>query len=126
MLCVCNEKLKYPATVKKTAVHSATEYIKDNFIYDITLKDIANAAHLSPMYLRELFVKEMKMSPHEYIIKKRIGKAKELLALNVQTISEVATLSGFSSQSYFDYIFKKRTGMTPKQFKAKNNELYFK
>ena len=92
--------------------------MNDNFTYEITLNDIAEAVHLSPIYLRELFISEMGMSPHNYILNKRIKKAKELLIINLSSISEIATLSGFSSQSYFDYVFKKHTGMTPKQFRA--------
>lgn len=121
MIYVYNEKVERKAVGRNAAVLNAIEYMNDNFTYEITLNDIAEAVHLSPIYLRELFTSEMGMSPHNYILNKRIKKAKELLIINLSSISEIATLSGFSSQSYFDYVFKKHTGMTPKQFRAEES-----
>ena len=125
MLCKTSSKTEQTQKGSSEAVVSALEYLNDNYLSDITLKDIAEYVHLSPIYFRNLFVNEMGISPHTYILNKRIEKSKKLLALNYSSMSDVAQSCGFSSQSYFNYVFKKVVGITPKQFKIENNNLYF-
>lgn len=126
LLCKTSGKAENSSSTRNSAVVSALEYLNDNYLQEISLKDIAAYVHLSPVYFRELFVNETGISPHTYILNKRIEKAKRLLELNCSSMSEVALSSGFSSQAYFNYVFKKQTGITPKQFKIENNNLYFR
>lgn len=125
MLSKTSAKSESLSSGKSEPVVNALQYLNDNYLQDISLNDIAKYVHLSPIYFRELFVKETGVSPHTYILNKRINQAKTLLKLNCTSMSEVAISSGFSSQSYFNYVFKKQTGITPKQYKINNNNLYF-
>ena len=57
--------------------------------------------------------------PFEYLLTKRINNAKFLLAATDKSFSDIAYNSGFSSQTYMTYVFKKKTSCTPMQYKKK-------
>ena len=95
----------------------AIEYIDRNFKEDIKLDDISNAVGLTPVYLHKLFFKTTGQTPHQLLLEKRLNMAKELLAGSDMSLVNVAAESGFSSQSYFNAVFKKHCGMTPLAFR---------
>lgn len=99
------------------AIKDALTYIEENFHKDISLDEISNSVHLSKIYFHNFFKKEIGETPHSYIQKKRIEKAKQLLASSDSSFSEIAELCGFNSQSYLNYIFKKQTGKTLSEYK---------
>lgn len=107
-------KYKIPET---PALQTALEYINDNYCTDITLQEVAAYAGLNPTYLSSLFKKEMEINFSDYITEKRITQAKFLLKNSNATIVDIAGTLGFQSQSYFSNVFKKYTGMTPKQYR---------
>ena len=107
-------KYKIPET---PALQTALEYINDNYCKEITLQEVAAYAGLNPAYLSSLFKKEMKINFSDYITDKRITQAKFLLKNSNATIVDIAGTLGFQSQSYFSNVFKKYTGMTPKQYR---------
>jgi YesN/AraC family two-component response regulator len=93
-----------------------------NFIFNqvyenITLSQLSELVKLTPNYLSSLFKKETGISLSEYIQKVKIDEAKYLLSLTPYSLSEICTLLNFTDQSYFIKVFKKFTGVTPKQFK---------
>lgn len=96
-----------------------------NFIFshiyeDITLSQLSKAVNLNPNYLSGLFKKEVGMTISNYIQKERIEEAKKLLILTDNSLSEICTLLNFGAQSYFSTIFKRFTGVTPKEYKHLN------
>ncbi|OIK15369.1 AraC family transcriptional regulator [Bacillus sp. MUM 116] len=103
---------KYTATVT-----ACQHYIYNNLYGEITLDDLAQMCHLSPNYLSSLFKKEVGISISEYIQQQRVDEAKKLLVLTNYPISDIGTWLNFNDQSYFIKIFKKYTGLTPRQFK---------
>lgn len=98
-------------------VLQAIEYIDRNFKEDIKLDDVSNAVGLTPVYLHKLFYKTTGQTPHQLLLEKRLTMAKELLAGSDMSLVNVAAESGFSSQSYFNAVFKKHYGMTPLAFR---------
>ena len=72
---------------------------------------------MSRRYLSTKFKKETGMTLSQYIQEQKIGKAKSLLKSTDRSILEIATYLGFSSQGYFQNVFKKLTGMTPKDYR---------
>ena len=98
-------------------VLQAIEYIERNYKDDIKLEDISNAVGLSPVYLHKLFYKTTGQTPHQLLLEKRLGRSKELLAGSDMSLVNVAAESGFSSQSYFNAVFKKHYGITPLTFR---------
>lgn len=95
----------------------AMEYIDRNYKEDINLEDISDAVGLSPVYLHKLFLKATGQTPHQLLLKKRLTMAKELLASSDMSLVNVAAECGFSSQSYFNAVFKKHFGITPLTFR---------
>ena len=103
-------------------IRKAKEYIDINYTNDsISLKSTAEHVGLSPTYLSALFKREMKQNFTEYLTEVRVRKAKELLCGTSKLICEIAYEVGFRDYRYFSQIFKKNTGMTPRQFQASAN-----
>ena len=105
-------------------VLQAIEYIDRNFKEDIKLGDISNAVGLTPVYLHKLFYKTTGQTPHQLLLEKRLAMAKELLAGSDMSLVNVAAESGFSSQSYFNAVFKKHCGVTPLAFRQNAFQRY--
>ena len=96
------------------------EYISHHLHNPITLEDLAKETDLNAAYLSVLFKKEIGMTAVEFIQAQRIEEAKNLLRFSERRIAEISSHLAFSSQSYFTSVFRRHTGMTPKQYR----ELY--
>lgn len=81
------------------------------------LDDIAEKMGISPTYLSRLFSKEKGMPLQEYVLKVRVDRAANLLTYSDSSIAEIGDYVNFPSQSYFGRVFKKYTGLTPKQYR---------
>jgi len=97
------------------AVRSVTLYIEEHYQERITLKQIADKLGMNTSYLGQLFKRETDESFADYINNYRIGKAKELLSDPRYKVYEVAEKVGFTDYNYFLKIFKKITGISPKE-----------
>ncbi len=101
----------------------AVSFIRTNYMHKITLDDVADHIYLSPSYLSRIFKEEMKTSFNSYLNAVRIEKSKILLLSEQLSIVEIAELVGFFDQSYFNKVFKKTTGTTPKKFREQKRNL---
>lgn len=99
-------------------ISAAVKYIDNNINQKITLDELAEEVHLSKYYLSHLFQQIMDISPNRYIIERRIRYAKTLLISSSLTIAEIAREAGFDNAMYFSNIFKRRVGMTPKNYRS--------
>ena len=100
----------------------AIGYIQKHYMEDLPLNTVASAVYVSEYYLSHLFRKEMNLTFSDYVAKVRINKAREFLREDASArIQEVADKTGFSDPNYFAKIFKKHTGVSPKEYQA-----YFK
>ena len=95
----------------------AKRYIDANYSKNITLDLLAEITHINKFYLAHSFTEYLGQSPISYLTYKRLSASKELLTSSNLSIAQVASSTGFSSQSYFSQIFLKETGMTPKQYR---------
>jgi AraC-like DNA-binding protein len=95
---------------------SAKVYIDNNYQQSINLKQISQKAFLSRFHFHRLFRRIYKKTPHEYLTRKRIDKAKELLSENKQ-VSQVCNEIGFESISSFSILFKKEIGFAPQYYR---------
>lgn len=115
-----NEAFK-PEQVKHVDLLSkAISYISTNYMHKISLEDVAEHIYLSSSYLCKIFKEEMKMNFSSYLNKVRVEKGKILLLSEQLTITEIAILVGFCDQSYFNKVFKKITGLTPKKYREQS------
>lgn len=95
------------------------EYSNRNFNKDITLESVANEVGLSSQYLSKVFKEKCGTNFIDYITTKRLEFAENLLKKGVLNIKQVSKMSGYEDSNYFCKIFKKDTGLSPKQFRAK-------
>lgn len=106
-------------------IESYTELIQKAivFIYEhskakISLKDVAAALHVNACYLSSIFKKETGKSLTVFITELKVEEAKRLLESTAFPITTICYEIGFDNPSYFTEVFKKVTGMTPKDYKA--------
>lgn len=100
----------------------AQEYIQNQYSQDISVIDIAEAAGISEGHLRRCFKKEMNINVVNYLADYRLGRAKELMKNGRGNIDEIWKKTGFTSGQYFSYVFKKKEGITPREYMRMIND----
>ena len=100
-------------------VDKAKSYIGEHLSDDLSVSKIAEHLYVTPNYLSRLFKKFTGMGCNEYIVHKRIEKAKILLeTTNIKT-SKIAEMVGYNDPNYFSLAIKKHTGMSPTKYRMK-------
>ncbi len=94
-------------------------FIDGHFDTPIQLEEIAQHVYVSPYHFHRLFTKVYRITPHQYITKKRVEKAKQLLKTGTVTLSGICAGIGFESYGSFSLLFKKHSGLPPKTYQAK-------
>lgn len=102
-------------------VDAATQYINQHLTEDLTVFTLAEQFHVARNYFSRLFKKEMGEGCNEYITRKRIERAKQLLANSRLKTYEIAEQIGYHDTNYFSLAFKKNTGLSPKDFRDRQN-----
>ncbi len=92
-------------------------YIDSHYSQNITLDFLSNLTYMNKFHLVHTFTKQIGLSPINYAINKRIQEAKNLLATTSYSIRDIASIVGFCNSSYFSQMFKKVTGVTPKNYR---------
>ena len=118
--------LQMYAKPRTTPIVKAMDYMNEHMNEQIRVETLAEVTGYSTNYFQDLFRKLTNETPQKYLLRQRIGKAKQLLADSEYSLSEIAQQCGFSSQSYFGAIFKKETGYTPMQFRRRSFARYMK
>lgn len=108
----------FDAPLKKAnlKVERAAQYINEHFLQAIRLEDICQAANLSEAYLIRAFEQHYHMTPHAYLINRRIQHAQAQLREG-DAIADIAQQSGFADQAHFQRVFKKHLAATPGQYR---------
>ena len=104
-----------PKSNNHEVIEHTLRYINENLSSSLTLEGLASEAKFSPIYFHRLFKSSTGKTLHEYIEDQRIKKALNLLLSTDMTLAQISYECGFSSQSYFSYAFKRRTGLTPRK-----------
>ncbi len=94
-------------------IAKADAYIRAHFRENISREDVASVACITPNYLSKQFHNKKGMNLREYINHIRIDEAKRLLLTTNLSVSEVAGMVGYDNISYFSTVFRKRTGISP-------------
>ena len=97
----------------------AVDHMHSHLGQDLSLQSIAEAAGLSTFHFSRLFKRSAGLSPHQYLIRLRLERARELLLRSRASMAEIALQSGFCDQSHFAMHFKRVYGVTPKAFTRK-------
>ena len=98
-------------------INMCQNHIYTHLYEDITVPKLAELVKMNPNYLSNMFKKEVGLSIIEYIHHAKVDEAKSLIMYSNQPLSEISSLLNFHDQSYFTKVFKKCTGVTPKQYK---------
>jgi YesN/AraC family two-component response regulator len=99
------------------AITVCMDYIYDNLHTKLTLNELADAAGLSVSYLSKLFRQEVGMTAMEYITRKRVQAAENMLKYSEFSCLAISDYLCFSSESHFIQVFRKYTGYTPKRYR---------
>lgn len=108
------EQLFVPKYSKK--VEEIILYLQNHYQENITLTDIAEHVGITPLYVSQLFKKEVGMNLMTYLTKCRIGEAKKLLKTGNYKVYEVSEMVGYQTVQYFSNCFKKETGKKPSEY----------
>lgn len=117
----CCEKVseKLSRNRPEIAVHMVQLYIEEHLKdHTLSIESAAQTVHFSVSYLRQIFKEVTGENFNEYLIRKRMEKAGELLQNTSMKISDIAESCGYDNQRYFASSFKKFYGCTPTDFKS--------
>lgn len=108
-----------PARSDKNArlMRQVQTYLEANYQNDISLDGLARTLDFSPYYLSKLFKQHFGVSFIEYLTDLRVRAAKEYLADPTKNVREVGQLVGYPNGNYFVKMFKKKTGLTPTEYR---------
>ncbi|MDG4880325.1 AraC family transcriptional regulator [Mesorhizobium sp. WSM4884] len=95
------------------------EFLGQNFSRKLSLAEMAAVCGLSPYHFVRAFSKTFGVPPHQYVLGLRLDFAEKLLVDRRMSITDIADLSGFSSQSHFTTMMKKYRNATPRQVRAR-------
>jgi len=114
-----------PSMLKyQSVIHKALGFIKENFTDpDISLNVVADVVNLSPSHFSTIFSQSLGQTFIDYLTECRLRHAKELLAQTDEKLSTIAMDIGYNDPNYFSYLFKKREGLTPKEFRRNNTRV---
>ncbi|MEO1131547.1 MAG: AraC family transcriptional regulator [Cyanobacteria bacterium J06639_1] len=102
--------------ISRGHIQPAIDFIEASLTDDFSLDELAAIAGLSKFHFSRLFKQALGLSPHQYVIQRRVERAAIALRRGENTILQVAHHFGFADQSHFTRAFKKVKGVTPKQF----------
>jgi AraC-like DNA-binding protein len=111
---VIHPKTKHPK------INTVMHYVRENYQKRLTVEEIANEVGFSKEYLSTKFHQITGITLPTYINQQKITEAKQLLHFTTMSLSEISEYLSFSSQSYFQTIFKKISGDTPMEYRLKN------
>ncbi len=103
-------------SVTESKIHSAKEFILNNYQFPISVIDISKNSQVTPNYLANIFTKHEKMSPKQFLTKTRMEKAAVLISTGVYKINEVGKMVGYPNQLHFSNEFKKYYGVSPSKY----------
>jgi AraC family transcriptional regulator len=99
-------------------VRQAMDHIRDELHRNLSLKEIAGAVGLSPFHFSRLFKRSTGLSPHQYVMRQRVERARQLILRGELPLAVVATEAGFCDQSHMTLHFRRICGITPSAYAA--------
>lgn len=112
-----SQLLLVPENITDTRVIIAKQYIDQNILKNISCEDVAKECYISSRHLNRLFIEHEHLSVKEYINAKKIAEIEKMLKISKITLKEISDYFGFCNEYYLNTFFKKKTGMTPGEYR---------
>lgn len=106
------------SALPKWRLKRVTGFVDAHLAETVTLADLAEAAGLTRMHFAAQFRVATGLRPHEYLLRRRVARAQELLAVPGASLVDVALSVGFQTQAHFTTVFKRFTGQTPHRWRC--------
>ncbi|NLM44907.1 MAG: helix-turn-helix transcriptional regulator [Clostridiales bacterium] len=107
-----NKPRGYKENIKKVI-----DYMNENYTTGVSCAELSKLINMDKYRFIRIFKKQMDKTPYEYLLDLKIEKAKIMLKAKDYTITEISMICGFSSHSHFTYTFRKRTGLSPSEYR---------
>ena len=98
-------------------IMNAARFISENYMRPLSTQEVARAVGFSPNYLSRRFRQSAGIGLHEYIVFVRLHHAAQELIATFDSITDIALRCGFSDSNYFKDSFKKKYGVTPREYR---------
>ncbi len=108
----------YKGAIAPRRLRLVLDHIEENLACDLSLAELAVVAAMSPCRFARAFRESMGLPPHQFVLRKRIARARALLEAGSAPLSEISASLGFDSQSHFTDVFRKLVGTTPAAYRA--------
>ncbi len=112
---VLTKQMRRPLTLGNW--HEFAEFIDAHLGMPLTVMDLAARVGLSPSHFSRAFSASLKVTPHCYLMSRRLNKAQELLASSNMPLADIALAAGFADQSHLSRRFREHVGLTPGSFR---------
>src|SRR5207247_741913 len=119
--CHSSRPVKFRRPNKRLSDHRLRQifiYIEDNLAENILLRDLAAVVGLSVSHFKILFREAVGLSPHQYVIRRRVERAKTLLGEGQLSIGQIAIETGFANQSHLGRHMHRMMGVSPRVLRA--------
>jgi AraC family transcriptional regulator len=93
------------------------DFVQAHLDQDLSLESLAQQTGFSPYHFTRLFRQATGESPHQFVLRQRIERARHLLKEKEVPLAHVAKESGFADQSHFTQVFKRHFGLTPRAYR---------
>jgi AraC family transcriptional regulator len=117
---LCNAGLRSPAPsgpLSKQQIDRVVDFVEANLQHGISLAKLAELAGQSQFHFSRGFKRTVGLSPVQYVMARRLERAREHLRLSDMTVAEVAAAVGFNGISQFSRAFSRSMGMTPSEYR---------
>lgn len=94
------------------------DYVEAHLPEDIHLSDLAKTAGMSAFYFARVFKNSTGMTPHHYLLRRRIDRAKDMLRNSDRSVFEIGVRVGYSDRKHFRTLFRREVGASPTDFRA--------
>jgi AraC family transcriptional regulator len=102
----------------EAALRRVLEHIDANHHFRARLSELSALAHMSAFHFARLFKRSTGLSPHRFLVGRRIDRAKELLVTDRASIAAIGRAVGFRTASHFTRVFRHTTGVTPGAYRS--------
>lgn len=108
---------KFSTSMPLLRLNRVIAFVDANISLDLCVPTLATVAGMSPYYFSRVFKQSTGLTPHRYVLQRRMEQAKQLLEKKSVSLLHVAHRVGFADQSQFTRVFHKMVGTTPSQYR---------